>query len=39
MGMHDYTEETQVLARSLVAYARNRIASPQPWTVPSRAQN
>ena len=28
--MHEYTEETEELARAIVAYARNRIASPQP---------
>jgi glutamate/tyrosine decarboxylase-like PLP-dependent enzyme len=28
--VHDYTDETEELARAIVAYARNRIASPQP---------
>ena len=28
--MHRYTEETEALSRAIVAYARNRIASPQP---------
>ncbi len=28
--MHEYTDETEELARAIVAYARNRIASPQP---------
>jgi glutamate/tyrosine decarboxylase-like PLP-dependent enzyme len=28
--MHRYTDETEALARAIVAYARNRIASPQP---------
>jgi len=28
--MHRYTDETEALSRALVAYARNRIASPQP---------
>lgn len=28
--MHRYTEETEELSRAIVAYARNRIASPQP---------
>ena len=28
--MHEYTEETEELARAIVAYARFRIASPQP---------
>jgi glutamate/tyrosine decarboxylase-like PLP-dependent enzyme len=28
--VHEYTEETEELARAIVAYARNRIASPQP---------
>jgi glutamate/tyrosine decarboxylase-like PLP-dependent enzyme len=29
-GMHRYTDETEALARAIVAYARSRIASPQP---------
>ena len=33
-GMHTYTDQTEALARSLVAYARNRIASPQPLDGP-----
>ena len=33
-GMHTYTEETESLARALVAYARNRIANPQPLDGP-----
>jgi glutamate/tyrosine decarboxylase-like PLP-dependent enzyme len=28
--MHHYTPETEQLSRAIVAYARNRIASPQP---------
>ncbi|HEX7247301.1 MAG TPA: aspartate aminotransferase family protein, partial [Actinomycetota bacterium] len=28
--MHRYTDETDVLSRAIVAYARGRIASPQP---------
>jgi len=34
--MHRYTEDTEELARSIVAYARGRIANPQPLdrTVP-----
>jgi glutamate/tyrosine decarboxylase-like PLP-dependent enzyme len=28
--MHRYTDETEALSRAIVAYARNRIASPQP---------
>ena len=28
--MHRYTDETEALARAIVAYARSRIASPQP---------
>lgn len=28
--MHRYNEETEALSRAIVAYARNRIASPQP---------
>src|SRR5262249_52048184 len=28
--VHEYTEETEELARAIVAYARNRIAGPQP---------
>ena len=28
--MHQYSEETEALSRAIVAYARNRIASPQP---------
>jgi L-2,4-diaminobutyrate decarboxylase len=28
--VHDYTDETEALTRAIVAYARNRIASPQP---------
>jgi glutamate/tyrosine decarboxylase-like PLP-dependent enzyme len=28
--VHEYTDETEELARAIVAYARNRIASPQP---------
>jgi glutamate/tyrosine decarboxylase-like PLP-dependent enzyme len=28
--VHDYTDETEELARAIVAYARNRIAGPQP---------
>ena len=28
--MHRYTDETEALARAIVAYARDRIASPQP---------
>jgi L-2,4-diaminobutyrate decarboxylase len=28
--VHEYTEETEELARAIVAYARNRIASAQP---------
>jgi L-2,4-diaminobutyrate decarboxylase len=28
--VHEYTDETEALARAIVAYARNRIASPQP---------
>jgi glutamate/tyrosine decarboxylase-like PLP-dependent enzyme len=28
--VHRYTDETEELARAIVAYARNRIASPQP---------
>ena len=28
--MHRYTQETEDLTRAIVAYARNRIASPQP---------
>jgi L-2,4-diaminobutyrate decarboxylase len=28
--VHEYTQETEELARAIVAYARNRIASPQP---------
>ena len=28
--MHEYTDDTEALARAIVAYARNRIASPQP---------
>src|SRR6476661_4105391 len=28
--MHTYDDETEELARAIVAYARNRIASPQP---------
>ena len=28
--MHRFTDETDALARAIVAYARNRIASPQP---------
>ncbi len=35
--MHEYTQETEALAQAIVAYARNRIASPQPLdhTVPA----
>src|SRR5437899_6826757 len=29
-GMHEFTDETEELARAIVAYARNRIATPQP---------
>ncbi len=29
-SMHEYTEETEALARAVVAYARDRIASPPP---------
>jgi glutamate/tyrosine decarboxylase-like PLP-dependent enzyme len=29
-SMHEYTEETEALARAVVAYARSRIARPQP---------
>jgi L-2,4-diaminobutyrate decarboxylase len=32
--MHEYTEETEALSRAIVAYARNRIASPQPLDRP-----
>jgi glutamate/tyrosine decarboxylase-like PLP-dependent enzyme len=32
--MHEYTEETEELSRAIVAYARNRIASPQPLDGP-----
>ena len=32
--MHEYTEDTEELARAIVAYARNRIASPQPLDGP-----
>jgi L-2,4-diaminobutyrate decarboxylase len=28
--MHRYTDETEALSKAIVAYARNRIASPQP---------
>ena len=28
--MHRYTDETEALSKALVAYARNRIANPQP---------
>ena len=28
--MHEYTDETEEMARALVAYARNRIAAAQP---------
>jgi L-2,4-diaminobutyrate decarboxylase len=28
--MHEYTHQTEELSRAIVAYARNRIASPQP---------
>jgi len=28
--MHEYSDETEEMARALVAYARNRIASAQP---------
>ncbi len=28
--MHEYTEDTEALARAVLAYARGRIASPQP---------
>jgi len=28
--MHEYTHQTEELTRAIVAYARNRIASPQP---------
>jgi L-2,4-diaminobutyrate decarboxylase len=36
-GMHEYTAETEDLARAIMAYARNRIATPQPLdrTVPA----
>ncbi|MGE5460426.1 MAG: pyridoxal phosphate-dependent decarboxylase family protein, partial [Solirubrobacterales bacterium] len=29
-SMHEYTEETEALARAVVAYVRSRIANPQP---------
>jgi glutamate/tyrosine decarboxylase-like PLP-dependent enzyme len=32
--MHRYTHETEELARAVVAYARSRIASPQPLDAP-----
>jgi len=31
LPMHDFTEETERLARAIEAYARDRIALPQPW--------
>jgi L-2,4-diaminobutyrate decarboxylase len=33
--MHRYTEETEDLSRAIVAYARNRIANPQPLDGPA----
>ena len=30
LPMHDFTEETERLARAIEAYARDRIALPQP---------
>ncbi len=32
--MHEFDENTENLARAIVAYARNRIASPQPLDGP-----
>jgi glutamate/tyrosine decarboxylase-like PLP-dependent enzyme len=34
-SMHEYTEETEALTRAVVAYARGRIANPQPLDRPS----
>jgi L-2,4-diaminobutyrate decarboxylase len=33
--MHRYTDETEALSRAIVAYARQRIASPQPLDQPA----
>ena len=37
-SMHEYTEDTEALARALVAYARGRIASPVPLDHPVSAE-
>jgi glutamate/tyrosine decarboxylase-like PLP-dependent enzyme len=34
-SMHEYTEETEALSRAIVAYARGRIANPQPLDRPA----
>src|SRR5512134_3250720 len=34
-SMHEYTEETEALTRAVVAYARGRIANPQPLDRPA----
>ncbi len=36
--MHQYTEETEELSRTIVAYARGRIASPQPLDGPASGE-
>jgi len=37
-SMHEYTKETEALARAVVGYARGRIASPQPLDHPVSAE-
>jgi glutamate/tyrosine decarboxylase-like PLP-dependent enzyme len=34
-SMHEYTEETEALARAIVSYARGRISNPQPLDRPA----
>jgi len=34
-SMHEYTDETEALTRAIVAYARGRIANPQPLDRPA----
>jgi glutamate/tyrosine decarboxylase-like PLP-dependent enzyme len=34
-SMHEYTEQTEALTRAIVAYARGRIANPQPLDRPA----
>ncbi|HEU4354355.1 MAG TPA: pyridoxal-dependent decarboxylase, partial [Actinomycetota bacterium] len=35
VALHDYTDETEALARAIEAYARERIAGPQPLDRPA----